>query len=79
VTWCCRKYRKWAIALTALNILMIAATFMSGAHYFIDIVATLLLFAVSAFVYRRWCSGLVGGETGPNSSAELRNLPSAIS
>lgn len=75
VTWCCRKYRRWAIALTALNILMIAATFMSGAHYFIDVVATLLLFAVSAFVYRRWFSGLVGGETALNSSAELSNVP----
>jgi hypothetical protein len=75
VTWCCRPYRRWLIALSVLNILMIAATFMSGAHYFIDVVATLGLFAVSVFVYQRWFSAFVAVDTAGGGAAEPGNLP----
>jgi hypothetical protein len=78
VTWCCRRYRRWLIALSALNVLMIAATFMSGAHYFIDVVATLVLFAVSVLVYQRWFGGYAG-QIGVQRTAEPGNLPTSIS
>ena len=59
VTWCFRRHRTWLIVLACLNALMVAATFMSGAHYFVDVIATLLLFLVSVLVYRRWGAPLV--------------------
>lgn len=60
VTWCFRRYRPWVIGLSCLNALMILATFMSGAHYFIDVVGTFVLFPVSVLVYRRWVAPLLG-------------------
>jgi hypothetical protein len=38
---------------------MIAATFMSGAHYFIDVLATAALFGAGAVVYNAWGARLV--------------------
>jgi len=35
-----------------LNLGLIAATVMSGAHYFVDILVTLVMFAGSVYVYR---------------------------
>ncbi len=58
VTWAFRHYRKLFIALTALNALMIASTVLLGPHYVVDIVASILLFALSAGVYRRWARQL---------------------
>jgi membrane-associated phospholipid phosphatase len=60
VTWCFRRYRPWVIGLSCLNALMILATFMSGAHYFIDVVGTFVLFPVSVLLYRRWVAPLLG-------------------
>jgi hypothetical protein len=59
VTWSLRQFMwlRWAIAF--LNVLMITATFMTGAHYFVDVVATVLLFLASIGVYRRWGRGLI--------------------
>ena len=59
VTWCFRRYRTWVIVLGCLNVLMVTATFMSGAHYFVDVIATLLLFLVSVLMYRRWAAPLL--------------------
>lgn len=72
VTWCFRGHRKWLIALLSLNALMIAATFMSGAHYFVDVIATLLLFLLSVLVFRRWCASMLidAGESPLASQAE---------
>jgi hypothetical protein len=64
VTWCFRQHRNWTAMLAILNVLMIAATFMSGAHYFVDVLATLILFLVSVLIYRRW------GESFVSPSAE---------
>lgn len=52
VTWAFRRYRGWCLGLVALNTGLIAATFMSGAHYFVDVLASGLLFAVSVAAYR---------------------------
>jgi PAP2 superfamily len=58
VTWAFRQFRVWLAVLVGLNTLMIAATFMSGAHYFIDVIATLVLFLASIGVYRMWGAAL---------------------
>jgi len=58
VTWVLRGHRiPFSVALV-LNLLMIAATVMCGAHYFVDLLATIGLFALSVFCYRRWIVGL---------------------
>jgi hypothetical protein len=59
VSWAFRQSRSWTIGLGVLNALMIAATFMSGAHYFVDVIATVLLFLASVVVYRRWGATLI--------------------
>lgn len=59
VTWAFRGYRRLFLPLTVLNFGLIAATFFSGAHYFIDVIASVLLVAASVLVYRRWVIRLV--------------------
>ncbi len=71
VTWAFRQFRVWLAVLVGLNALMITATFMSGAHYFIDVIATLVLFLASIGVYRKWGAALVADRgaavgQGPN-------------
>jgi hypothetical protein len=51
---------------------MIAATFMSGAHYFIDVVATAALFVAGVVVYSLWGVGLVGGSAADGESQAER-------
>lgn len=58
VTWVLRGFRFVFPVAVALNVLMIAATVMCGAHYFVDLVATIALFGLSVFIYRRWLVGL---------------------
>jgi hypothetical protein len=52
VTWAFRGRRPWVWPLIALNVGLIAATFMAGAHYFIDVLATVVIFAFSVWAYR---------------------------
>jgi PAP2 superfamily protein len=78
VTWCCRRHQRWLAALCVLNALMIAATFMSGAHYFVDVIATLLLFLISVAVYRRWCAPLLSDNEPPIPVAKVSSTPPAI-
>jgi hypothetical protein len=54
VTWAFRRYRPVFGVLLTLNAGLIAATVLSGAHYFVDLLASLLLFAVSVLLYRGW-------------------------
>jgi PAP2 superfamily protein len=58
VTWAFRGYRAWRYPLVALNVCLVLATFMSGAHYFVDVLATVALFGASLAAYRccRWMS-----------------------
>ena len=52
VTWAFRR-KPWVLwPLVVVNTGLIAATFMLGAHYFVDIVAGAALFALSAWLYR---------------------------
>lgn len=53
VTWACR--RSWMLyPLAAVNVLLILATFMSGAHYVVAVVVTVPLVAASIAVWNRW-------------------------
>lgn len=51
VTWAFRRH--WLVVpLLVVNTLLVAATFLSGAHYFVDVLATIGMFAVSVATYR---------------------------
>jgi len=52
VTWAFRKHRGLFRMLLVVNTGLIAATFFSGAHYFVDVVASGALFGVSVVAYR---------------------------
>jgi hypothetical protein len=52
VTWTFRKYRWLRWPLVALNISLIAATFMTGIHFVADAIGALPMFAASLCAYR---------------------------
>jgi hypothetical protein len=54
VTWAFRHRRGWFAAVAVLNTFLIAATVLTGAHYGIDVVASLALFAGSVVLWRTW-------------------------
>jgi len=54
VTWAFRGRPGWLAALTVLNTALVASTVLTGAHYGVDVVATVALFAVSILLWRRW-------------------------
>ena len=47
-----RGYRRWLVPVALLNVGLVAATVMTGAHYFIDVVATGGVFLASLLVFR---------------------------
>ena len=69
VTWAFRRYGWFLVVLVPLNVTLIAATFMSGAHYVVDSFATVLMFVVSVAAYRRWARPLVEPFHHPERSA----------
>lgn len=54
VTWTVRKWRLLLIPTAAVNVALIAATFLTGAHYFVDVLITVAMFAASVLLYRVW-------------------------
>jgi hypothetical protein len=58
VTWVYRRHRLFLIPLAIVNATLIAATFMSGTHYVIDVIASLGLFVLSVAIYRKWAERL---------------------
>jgi hypothetical protein len=61
VTWAFRRH-VWVLApLVAINALLIVATFMTGAHYVVDTLGTLVMFAGSLWLWRVWGVRLLGG------------------
>jgi hypothetical protein len=52
VTWAVRGRLLLVIPLAALNLGLVAATVFCGAHYFVDLPATLVLFLVSLLAFR---------------------------
>jgi membrane-associated phospholipid phosphatase len=53
VTWALRERRVVCTMFALLNVILILATVLSGAHYFVDVIASFGLFAVSALAYSR--------------------------
>jgi PAP2 superfamily len=53
VTWAFRGRPAWQWPLIVLNTGLIAATFLTGAHYVVDVLATLVMFFLSVCAYRR--------------------------
>ena len=58
VTWACRRHLRLLVPVVILNAALVAATFMSGAHYAVDTLITIPMFAASVVVYRRWAASL---------------------
>lgn len=58
ITWACRRHVRLLVPIATLNAALIAATFMSGAHYMIDTLITIPMFAMSVLVYRKWAAPL---------------------
>jgi membrane-associated phospholipid phosphatase len=52
VTWAFRRRRALFLPLVIVNTGLMAATFMSGVHYFVDVVGSAALFALSVVAYR---------------------------
>ena len=53
VTWAFRR-RRWIVApLIAVNVLLALATFVTGVHYAIDVVAAVAIFPCAVWLYRR--------------------------
>ena len=52
-TWAVRGRRSILVAFSILNATLIASTVLTGAHYAVDIAASVALFAVSVGCYRR--------------------------
>jgi hypothetical protein len=61
VTWAFRRHAAWFVSLLVINGWLIAATFMTGAHYVVDIVATGGMFAGSLWLWRRYGVRLLAG------------------
>jgi hypothetical protein len=54
VSWALRQHAFLLTPIAALNALLILATFTSGAHYVVDLFATILMFAASVWAWRTW-------------------------
>jgi PAP2 superfamily len=54
VTWAFRRHVWLLVPLLAINALLTVATFMSGVHYVIDLVGTLVMLAGSLWLWRVW-------------------------
>jgi hypothetical protein len=73
VTWAMRHHRAWLVPVFALNVLLISATVLTGAHYAIDVVVTAVMFAGSVWLWRAWGS-VNSRELGVAGSAIDRNF-----
>ena len=54
VTWAFRHHRAWLVTFAVVNVLLIAATVLSGTHYAVDVLATGVLFLASLGLWRVW-------------------------
>jgi membrane-associated phospholipid phosphatase len=52
VTWVFRGHRRWLVPIALLNVGLLAGTVMSGAHYFVDVLAAGVVFLASLVAYR---------------------------
>ena len=63
VLWALRRHVPLLAVVGAINGLLILATVMSGAHYVVDLFATVLMFAGSVWVWRTWGEKLLDAKT----------------
>jgi PAP2 superfamily len=59
VVWALRQTRALLAWAVVLNVLLIAATVMTGAHYVVDVVATIAMFAISVVLWQLFGRALV--------------------
>ena len=52
VTWAFRGYRRTFRLFACLNALLTLSTFVTGVHFFVDVLGAVVLFATSLAVYR---------------------------
>ena len=74
ITWAFRRYRFWAIPLGTLNLLLIASTFLTGAHYFIDVIAAVAVFAASVWFWRHVAVNWLEAEATVTTPLPERNI-----
>jgi hypothetical protein len=67
ITWVLRKHWLTRAIAIPVNLLLIAATFLSGAHYLIDALVAIPVFAASVWTWRAWGQRLL-----PPSSADAK-------
>jgi hypothetical protein len=53
VTWSFRRYPVWTVVLGLVNVLLIASTVLTGAHYVVDAIAAFGVFGFSVWLWRR--------------------------
>jgi hypothetical protein len=73
VTWAVRARRWFLWPLACLNVLLIASTFLTGVHYFVDILGAIPLFVGSVLLYRRYWRSLF--EQASTSETQPRSAP----
>ena len=70
VTWMFRGRRWWLVPVAVLNVGLVASTVLTGAHYFIDVIATGVVFLTSLVAFRlfgrRW---MPADQEAPTSSS----------
>jgi hypothetical protein len=68
ITWSFRRYPVWAVVLGLVNVVLIASTVLTGAHYVVDVIAAFVVFGCSVWVWRRaaakWIEPATADETG---------------
>ncbi len=65
VTWALRAHPLTLAVALVINVLLIAATVLSGAHYAVDVLAAFVVFTLSVWSWRR-----IGRALLPPPSAE---------
>jgi hypothetical protein len=70
VTWALRQSRVWMAILLPINLLLTAATVLTGVHYVADLFGTAVMCAVSLWLYQRFAvHWLEPGKSAVRSSA----------
>jgi hypothetical protein len=72
-TWAMRGDRRFFAVFAVINGLLVLATFMTGAHYVIDVVASSALVAISVMVYRWAVAGADGASAAREPGRALRD------
>ena len=85
VTWMVRGHLRWLVPVGLLNAGLLASTVLTGAHYFIDVLASGVLFLASLGAYRFFeCrfrlaeAADVGGDEAGTDQIDNHHLPNPI-